>query len=144
MRKTFPPESSLLFVGTLYRNEAYLNQAKEKLKGFFGEIVMETPPLSWDYSEYYRNELGSPIKRIFLFFKNRTGPEKLAHIKLATNGIEHQLSKEGKRNINLDPGYLTEAKVVLASTKNYSHRIHLSNGIFAEVALLYKEGGYQS
>ena len=57
---------------------------------------------------------------------------------MLTNDIESFFSVSGKRKINLDPGYITLAKVVLASTKNYSHRIYLGKGIYAELALLYK------
>ncbi|MEW6214617.1 MAG: DUF4416 family protein [Nitrospirota bacterium] len=142
MGKPSPPEHALLFVGTLYQDEKYLSIAKEKLNDSFGEVIMESPSLEWNYSNYYRDELGWPIKRTFIFFKNTINPEILADIKLITNDIEHQLSTKGRRNINIDPGYLTLSKVVLASTKNYAHRIYLGKGIYGEVTLIYREGRY--
>lgn len=142
MAKSSPPEPSLLFVGTLYRKEEYYSTAKEKLISVFGGVIIETPPSDWDYSDYYRNELGTPIKRSFVFLNDEIAPERLADIKLLTNEIERQLSTAGKRNINLDPGYLTPSKVVLASTKNYSHRIAIGRGIYAEVTLIYRDGRY--
>lgn len=138
-----PPERALLFVGTLYQDEQYLSMAKEKLIDFFGEMIMESPLLEWNYSHYYQDELGWPIKRTFLFFKNIMNPETLADMKLITNDIEHQLSSNGRRTINIDPGYVTLSKVVLASTKNYSHRIYVGKGIYAEVTLVYREGLYK-
>ncbi len=137
------PEEALLFIGILYRDQAYLSSARESISGRFGGILIETAPMSWDYSRYYEEELGRPLKRVFTFFEDRIDPETLAAIKITTNKIEASLSIEGKRNINLDPGYLTAAKVVLASTKNYSHRIYVGQGIFAEVTLVYREGGYR-
>lgn len=101
--------------------------------------MMESQPLPWEYSDYYKEELGSPIQRRFLFFRNMINRENLSDIKLATNEIEERLSTGGKRNINLDPGYLTPYNVILASTKNYSHRIYVGKGIFAEVTLIYKD-----
>jgi hypothetical protein len=139
-----PPERALLFVGTLYQDEQYLSIAKKKLIDFFGEMIMESPSLEWNYSHYYRDELGWPIKRTFLFFKNIMNPETLADMKLITNDIEHQLSSNGRRTINIDPGYVTLSKVVLASTKNYSHRIYVGKGIYAEVTLVYRDGRYNS
>ena len=136
------PEPALLFIGTLYHNEAYFSKAREKLKASFGEIAFESPALPWDYSEYYKEELGSPITRTFIFFRDMINPEALADIKLLTNDIEQQMSSGGKRNINLDPGYLAAYQVVLASTKNYAHRIYLSKGIYAEVTLIHKDGRY--
>lgn len=67
----------------------------------------------------------------------------LADIKIKTNDIEGILSFEGKRRINLDPGYLTLSKIVLASTKDYAHRIYLGEGIFGEITLIYKGGTYE-
>lgn len=143
MGRPSPPEDALLFVGSLYsRQECYLT-AKEKLIACFGEIIMESPTSDWDYSDYYSDELGWPIKRRFIFFKNIINPERIVDIKIATNDIERQLSTEGRRSINIDPGYITPSKVVLASTKNYSHRIYIGKGIYAEVTLIYRDGRYQ-
>jgi len=143
MGKPSLPESALLFIGTLCRREEYFLEAKEKLRILFGDIVLESRPLPWEYSDYYTEELGSQIKRRFVFFRNAVNPESLADIKLKTNEIEEQFSTAGKRNINLDPGYLTPYNVVLASTKNYSHRIYIGKGIYAEVTLVYRDGRYQ-
>lgn len=143
MGRPSPPEETLLFTGALYCQGKYLSLARERLEALFGEIAIETDPISWEFSNYYEQELGRPILRNFLFFRDRINPETLGSIKLATNEIEHQLSDKGRRNINLDPGYMTSSKVVLASTKNYSHRIYLSRGIFAEVTLVYRDGRYR-
>jgi hypothetical protein len=137
-----PPDPALLFIGTLYHNEAHFSEASEKLKASFGEIAFESPALPWDFSEYYKEELGSSITRRFIFFRDMINPEGLARIKLITNDLELRLSSGGKRNINLDPGYLTPYQVVLASTKNYAHRVYLSKGIYAEVTLVHKDGRY--
>ncbi|MEK7267400.1 MAG: DUF4416 family protein, partial [Nitrospirota bacterium] len=118
---------------------SYLSKAKESLLSAFGAALLETPPVSWDYSEYYKEEIGSPIMRTFIFFKDLINRAEIADIKLRTNDIETSLSTDGKRNVNLDPGYLTLANVILATTKGYSHRIYLGKGIYGEVSLLYRE-----
>ncbi len=143
MGKPKPPEPALLFVGTLYSDENYFARAKETLTESFGAILIETPKFNWDYSDYYIDELGWPIKKSFLFFKELINPKALTDIKLKTNSIEETLSSGGKRKINLDPGYLTLSKVVLASTKDYSHRIYLGEGIYAEITLMYMNGRFQ-
>lgn len=137
-----PPSDALLFIGVLYSKEEYLISAKDLLEKRFGEIIMESPIIKWDFSEYYQDELGKPIYRKFLFFKRCIPQDELSSVKLATNEIEKKLSHDGKRNINLDPGYMTPAKIVLASTKDYSHRIYLRDGIYAEVTLIYKNGKF--
>ncbi|MCI0469617.1 MAG: DUF4416 family protein, partial [Nitrospirae bacterium] len=137
-----PPEKALLFIGSFFSNEDYYFQARHHLENRFGEIVMEGPALMLNVSGNYWDELGYPIYRRFIFMRDLVEQDSLAAIKLSTNEIEGVLSRDGKRNINLDPGYLTTAKVVLASTKDYSHRIYLRDGIYAETTLLFQKGHY--
>jgi hypothetical protein len=137
-----PPQKAILLVGALFSNEDYYIAALQRLEEKFGEMIMESPKAEWDFSEYYKRELGTPIYRRFVFFKESIEKESLPEIKAATNEIEKLLSTDGKRNINLDPGYLTPAKLVLASTKNYSHRIYLRDGIYAEVTLVFHHGRF--
>jgi hypothetical protein len=139
------PEAALLFIGALYSDPEVFFQSNKILEKTFGDSLLVTPPLPWDYSAYYRDELGSPIKRQFIFINNLFDTGTLADIKIITNEIETSFSLNGKRRINLDPGYITLAKIVLASTKNYSHRINLGKGIYGEITLLYieKEGTFK-
>ena len=139
MGKPHPPEPALFFTGILYSENTYFEKAKKNLLDSFGPSLMETSPVSWDHSDYYREELGSPIMRIFIFFRSLISHEEITDIKLKTNSIEDSLSLDGKRKVNIDPGYLTLANVVLATTKGYSHRLYLGKGIYGEVSLLYKE-----
>lgn len=143
MGKPGKPKKVLLFVGTLFSNEDYYFKAKDLLENIFGQILFESPKMLWDYSDYYTNELGSPIQRRFIFFRNLISEEDIAEIKLKTNEIEEAVSVNNKRTINLDPGYIGLAKVVLATTKDYCHRIYLKKGIYAEVTLIFKDGSFQ-
>jgi hypothetical protein len=143
MGKIKPPEPALLFIGMLYSNPEIFVQAKESLKKNFGDSLLVSPPMPWDYSSYYQGELGSPVTRRFIFFRDLIDPGNLADIKILTNKIEDSFSVTAKRPINLDPGYLTLAKVVLASTKNYAHRLYLGKGIYGEVTLLYHNGKFK-
>ena len=139
MAKIKPPEPSLLFIGLLYTDHEVLLQAKKNISSDFGPILFESPCLPWDYSSYYKEELGSPILRQFVFFKNLIDPGSLADIKLKTMERENELVLEGKRRVNLDPGYLMLSRIVLASAKNYAHRIYLGKGIYGDATLLYSE-----
>jgi hypothetical protein len=134
--------SALLFAGALYRDETAYRSALELLERTFGPIVFESLPIAW-HSSHYREELGWPITRRFVLFRDPVRQDALAEIKLATCEIERGLSEEGRRRVNLDPGYLTAAKVVLASTKDYSHRIYLGNGVFAETTLYFRDGAFR-
>ncbi len=131
-------EEPILFVGVLFSEKKFFDDVLPVLQKRFGRIFFQSNVQRWKYSDHYNKELGTPIYRIFLFFDEIIDPSTLADIKLFTNNIEAIYSHAGKRQINLDPGYITLAKVVLASTKNYSHRIYLGKGIYAELALFYK------
>jgi hypothetical protein len=133
-------EQALLFVGMLYSDPGVLNHVQQTLEREFGGPLLVSPSSKWDYSLHYKDELGWPLLRQFIFFKKVIDPETLADIKVKTNEIEDSFSVNGKRQINLDPGYLTLAKIVLASTKNYAHRVYLRKGIYGEITLFYQDG----
>lgn len=137
------PERGTLFCGLLYAEEGDFWNALLLLQSAYGEFLFYSPPLPWEFSTYYQKEMGGNLKRRYLFFQDPIELDRLADIKLSTNEMEKKLSEGDKRRVNIDPGYLTEAKVVLASTKDYSHRIYLGKGIFAEVTLIYRNGQFQ-
>ena len=94
-------------------------------------------------THYYDEEMGTPIYRRFLAFSELMDASAIAGIKIKTNNLESEFSSQfpaTRRPANLDPGYLEQSKIVLASTKNYSHRILVSAGIYAEVTLLFQDG----
>jgi hypothetical protein len=131
-------EEPIVFIGTLFSDKTIFDQVLPLLQNKFGNILFQSNIQPWAYSDHYNKELGSQIYRNFIFFDEVIDPSTLADIKLLTNDIEAIYSQDGKRRINIDPGYITLAKVVLASTKNYSHRIYVGKGIYAELALLFK------
>lgn len=136
------PKRVMLFVATLFRDEEAYFKAQSILEETFGSIILESPPKLWTYSDYYNQEMGNHLLRRFIFFKDPISEEDLAEIKLKTNQIEKQLSVEGRRTVNLDPGYIGLAKLVLATTKDYSHRIYLKHGIYGEVTLIYRRNSF--
>lgn len=143
MGKVKEPEEVALFIATLYSKNEYFEKAFKILVEEFGNTLFVSQPYKWDYSRYYDKELGSPILRQFIFFEKFINPRLLPDIKIRTNEMEESLSIKGKRQINLDPGYMTLSKIVLASTKNYAHRLYLDKGIYGEVTLIYKDKTYK-
>jgi hypothetical protein len=137
-----PPDKALLFVAVLYPTEERYHRGRVYLEEKFGDIIMESPPIPWDFSDYYRDEIGEPLFKRLMFFRELVEQGSLATIKLITKEAEIALSSERRRTVNLDPGYLTSAKVVLASTKDYCHRIYLKDGIYGEVTLIFKKGRF--
>jgi hypothetical protein len=138
------PEVSRLFIGMLFSRQEILEPVTHVLIEAYGKALFQSPPRVWDFSDHYADELGSPVLRSFIFFDSCIDPAMLSDIKLSTNDIETKFSEGNKRKINLDPGYLTLSKVVLASTKDYSHRICLGKGIYGEVTLFFKNNRFNS
>jgi len=138
MNKTQNPQSVKLISGFIFKKEASLKKAEALLQKRFGEIDFRSLALPFDYTDYYAKEFGRGLSRSFISFKKLIYPQELYSIKVFTNALERRLSCEGLRVVNIDPGYLDLAKLVLASTKDFSHRIYLDSGIWAEVTLVYR------
>ena len=121
-----------------------LDEAKVRLSQEFGPIDYESELLPFDHTTYYAAEFGESLKRRFVAFAELVGPGRLAEIKLLTNALEMEWAVEGKRPINIDPGYVSQSKLVLATTKNHAHRIYLGQGIYAEVTLHFRDGAFRA
>ncbi len=115
----------------------------EELTGLFGPTDWVSPALFFDKSRYYESEMGWPLHRRFVSFTELIDPASLVDIKLKTNELESQYAEGGKRRVNIDPGYVALERVVLATGKNYAHRIYLGKGIYGDLTLIYKKGSYR-
>lgn len=142
MGKTKAPPAAKLIIGLIYKHTTVKDKALDILKSHFGEMDFLSPELDFNWTDYYYPELGRPLKRLFVSFKQLTSEDKLSGIKLYTNKLEKRFLRKYKRQINIDPGLLNLGKVILATTKDYNHRIYLGSGIFAEVTLFYKDATY--
>lgn len=133
----------LLFIGVM--SVIDLPEAlKEKLETNFGPMSIITEPFDFTFTDYYVPEMGDGIKRFFIAFEKLVSPDQLASIKTITNSLEKEYAKDGNRRINLDPGIISESNLVLATTKNRSHRIAIGKSLYAEVTLIYQNHGWTS
>lgn len=135
-------EDAVIFIASLFSCRETFEAAVPKLQDLFGHTYYQSPFLPWNYSTYYNAELGTPLLRSFMFFEPIINTDSLVDAKLSVVEVENSLSMEGKRQLNIDPGYMSLAKVVLASRKNYSHRIYLGKGVFCELELFYQDGRF--
>jgi len=118
--------------------------ARDLLNEHFGPIDYASDTITFDVTDYYQEEMGAGLLRKFYAYERLIDPGQLANIKRLTNALEGELAVAGKRTINLDPGYLSYAKFVLATTKNRAHRIYLGQGIYAEITLSYHHKAFQT
>jgi len=121
-----------------------LEDAEVRLSQEFGPVDYESELLPFDHTAYYAAEFGENLKRRFVAFEELVHPGQLAEIKLLTNALEMERATEGKRRINIDPGYVSHSKLVLATTKNHAHRVYLGRGIYAEVTLHFRRGTFRA
>ena len=136
-----------LLVGMLTSIPGEFAAARRLLERRFGSVESESALFPFDATHYYDEEMGTPIQKQFLSFARLIDPGDLAVIKCFTNELEAQRARERggepSRPVNLDPGYLDAARLVLATTKDRSHRIYLGQGVYAEVTLIYEKGAWR-
>lgn len=142
MGKVNKPNPVKLVVGLIFKEKPVLSKAELILKNEFGPFDYESGILDFNFTDYYEAEFGQGLKKKFLSFSKLIYPQQLAKIKLFTNNVEKKLSRKGLRLINIDPGYLDLAKYILATTKDYIHRIYLDKGIFAEITLYFRNNEF--
>ena len=142
------PDPVLLLVGAFSRHEEARHWARERSIATWGPVALESDPLPFRDTDYYTASMGPELDMVFWAFEQLVDPALLPEVKRTTNTWEDAYKQESShdeaRPLNLDPGYLTDAKLVLASTKDHHHRIYLSDGIFAEVTLHYQKGAWQT
>lgn len=126
------------FISTfIYRDETTYTKVKSLLERKFGRVDFESQKIKFDFTDYYYEEMGKPLFRRFISFEKLRKIPDFVNIKLFCIKLEKKFSRANKRIINIDPGYLNEAKLVLTTTKDFSHRLYLDKGIYAEVTLYY-------
>lgn len=137
--KEKPFKKVKLFSGIIYKNKSDYHRARSILEKRFSLIDIESEDISFDQTTYYNEEMGSPLLRRFVSFRELIIPEDLPGIKIYTNKLEKRLSISGKRMVNIDPGFISEANIIIATTKNYFHRVPLQKGIFAHMEYVIKK-----
>ena len=108
----------------------------------WGVTEIQSEPVPFDKTDYY-HEIAGKLSRVFLCFPGLVNPEGLTVWKHQAIELEAQ-SRQPVRAVNIDPGYVDGARLVLASTKDHAHRIYLRDGIFGEVTMRYRFKKWQS
>ncbi len=137
------PKPAKLVIGLILKDRALFEPLVAELSAEFGVVDMVSAWLPFDYTSYYEPEMGTPLFRRMLTYKNLIDQDKLAEIKLTTNRLEQTHLQNDKRRVNIDPGYLLYERFVLASGKNFSHRIYVGSGIYADLTLIYQRGRFE-
>lgn len=137
------PKPAKLVTGIILKKKGLIEKLANELTERFGPVDIISRWFSFDYTSYYESEMSSPLFRRVLAFKILVEQQNLSEIKTLTNDIELRYSENGKRTVNIDPGYMLCERFVLATGKNYTHRIYIGNNIYADLTLIYQEGGFK-
>jgi len=138
-----PPQPVKLFIATLYEDPEVLVRLLPRLTERLGDIEWQSDPIPFTYTDYYR-DIGERLLRVFLVFRELVDPGILPEVKLFTNELEKSTADATHpRRINLDPGYFDGGKIVLATTKNFSHRVYIGRGIYAEATIKWEKGDFR-
>ena len=140
MTEAVPFSAVKLICGIIASKEDAFRKAEERLVELYGPLDLDSPVFEFVFTDYYEKQMGKNLKRKFLSFDNLISPEDLSGIKIQTNALEKEIQEEfkaGQRIINLDPGYMTASALIMATAKDFAHRIPLQNGIYAHLEFLF-------
>jgi hypothetical protein len=138
------PLPALLFCSVLASDWRRLDELRDALANRFGDVALVSEPIAFTQTAYYNEELGEPVSRRFIAFDSLREQDRLLDAKLDCNKIERTFArKDGRRRFNVDPGLLNYERVVLATGKNFPHRIYLGRGVFADLELTFERGRWK-
>ncbi len=137
------PNPAKLVIGLFMKDRGLLESLIESLVEEYGQVDMISAWFPFDYTSYYEPEMGAPLFRRMVTFKTLIEQVMLPDIKNQTNEIETTYLNNNKRHVNIDPGYMLLERFVLATGKNFTHRIYMDKGIYADLTLIYQKGTFQ-
>jgi hypothetical protein len=142
MSEPISPAPVLYVLGVLYRDRAAWLGVRAEVEALLGTIGEETAPIPFPFTDYYDAEMGGAPTRVYAWAGGPRTPEDLPRVKQATNAIEARTRSASGRTLNLDPGYVDEHHLILATGKPHAARPYLAHGLYAYIALVSGKGGF--
>ncbi len=139
MSQTLQQSKAVIIIAFMYQDSHIYSMVKDEFVNVLGSIKKEAEPFEFDHSSYYEKEMGVELKKSLVAFSVLQERDKLVDIKKLANEIEKKYSRDDCRQINIDPAILTLENFILATNKNFTHRIYLKDNIFADLTLVYKK-----
>jgi hypothetical protein len=144
MSEPSEPEAVRLFASLFSPRAELIPDTILELEACFGPADWVSGEMLFDRTRYYEREMGWPLSRRFVSFQRLIRPDGIVEAKVQTNAVEKRHLQAGRRRVNIDPGYVSLERVVLATGKNYTHRVYLSRGIYADLTLLFRRGTFEA
>ncbi|MBU0990471.1 MAG: DUF4416 family protein [Pseudomonadota bacterium] len=143
MSRPRKPDNVKLISSLFSPDKGIIEKVISQLSEIYGPADWISPEIFFDRTRYYAKEMGWPLHRRFVSFENLISPETLVEVKLRTNEIENEYLSQGNRLINIDPGCISAERLILATGKNYIHRVYLNKGIYADLTFIFKRGSFR-
>lgn len=144
MSRPAAPRPAKLVTSLFLQEKELIHSVVGDLRSLLGDLDQVSAWFPFDFTSYYAPEMGEPLFRRVITFKGLIGQSTLAFIKRQTNAIEASYAREGRRRVNIDPGYMLAERFVLATGKNFTHRIYIGGGIYADLTLVYQKGAFRT
>lgn len=135
--------NDVVYFSAVMYNPEMIEDADKILSDLFGNIVLKSEVFDFSFTDYYSSEMGCKLVKYFVAFDVMQTPQKLPEYKLMAVNKEQQYSINNNRIINIDPGYMAKEKIVVASTKNFTHRIFIGSGIYGDLQLMRQKGSFR-
>ncbi len=142
MGQIIEPRDVKVIFGVLYKNVSIFHEVMSLIETHYSPVDILSEEFSFVETDYYEEEMGPNLVRCYFSLRDPIPADCLPELKIQSNVWEERFTQDGKRRINIDPGYIGESNLVLASTKNFSQRVYLDRGIYAEVTMLYMRGDF--
>jgi hypothetical protein len=143
MGTALEPSSVKLFAGIMYDENLEIGPVVGAMEERCGKTELVFGPIPFSWTDYYAPEMGRRLQKQYRCFSGLVRRDELPDIKLWTNRLEQEYALEGRRQVNIDPGYMARDKLVLATTKDFYHRLYLGKGIYGEVTLHFQKGAFR-
>ena len=138
MGRPTKPKKVCLLSAVFYNDSIQISDVLEEMIREYGPLDDRSDVFPFRHTRYYSDEMGPSLSKFFVSFATLFDPADLADVKRQTTLLEDRFAHAGKRNVNIDPGYIEAPKLVLATTKNFAHRIYIGKGIYGDVQLFWK------
>jgi len=136
--KAFTPAK--LIVGLIAGEASVFEKTESVLVSLYGPADLRSPLFPFDLTDYYEEQMGRDLRRLFLSFAKLVPPDELGPIKVRTNALEEEIGRgypARRRAVNIDPGILTASALIMGTAKDFAHRVPLTQGIYAHLELLF-------
>lgn len=144
MGQIVEPFKVKLIAALLWNASVRIEDIYRRIEKEWGPIEAYSTVYDFIHTGYYRDEFGDRLKKQFVSFENPVDINEMPDIKIRGNELENEFARDVQRCVNIDPGYIANAKLVMPTTKNLPHRVYIGKNIYADLQLIYKKPTFQT